>query len=163
MKLSPEERSIINRKNASLSTGPRSERGKRAVSMNAYKHGMCARTITTLPHEDPAAVARRLERWAESCRPADDLEFYLVEQAVRASLGLDRCHDQRTALLAKQVREAPHEWENEKQDEVERLKERLVDDPEAALRELRRSAHGCRWLLGRWYELDEILRGNLGT
>ena len=40
---------------------------------------------------------------------------------------------------------------------MERLKELLVDDPEAAVRELRRSAHGCRWLLGRWYELDAIL------
>src|SRR3954469_8742107 len=157
MKLSPEERSAINRKNASLSTGPKSERGKRAVSMNACKHGMCAKSITTLPHEDPEAVATRLEQWTESCRPADAMEQYLVEQAVRASLSLDRCRDQHTALLAKQVREAPHEWEKAKQDEVEGLKALLVDDPEGAVRELRRSAHGCRWLLGRWYELDKML------
>src|SRR4051794_27632591 len=156
MKLSPEERSVINRKNASASTGPKSERGKRAVSMNACKHGMCARKVS-LPHEDPGAVERRLERWTESCQPADAMELYLVEQAVRASLSLDRCRDQHTALLAKQVRESPHEWENERQDEVERLRELLVDDPAAAVRELRRSAHGCRWLLGRWYELDKIL------
>src|SRR4051795_7454082 len=156
MKLSPEERSVINRKNASLSTGPKSERGKKAVSMNACKHGMCARKVS-LPHEDPEAVQRRLEQWTESCRPADAMEHYLVEQAVRASLSLDRCRDQHTALLAKQVREAPHEWENERRDEVERLKDLLVDDPEAAVRELKRSAHGCRWLLGRWYELDKIL------
>src|SRR3954447_22644665 len=157
MKLSPEERSAINRKNASMSTGPKSERGRRAVSMNACKHGMCAQVITTLAHEDPEAGAPRLGQWPEACRPADDMEHYLVEQAVRASLSLDRCHDQHTALLAKQVREAPHEWEKEKQDEVERLKELMVDDPEAAVRELKRSAHGCRWLLGRWYELDRIL------
>src|SRR3954447_21258413 len=83
MKLSPEERSAINRKNASASTGPKSERGKRAVSMNACKHGMCTKTITTLPHEDPEAVAARFERWTEACRPADAMELYLVEQAVR--------------------------------------------------------------------------------
>src|SRR3954451_6692009 len=116
MKLSPEERSVINRKNASLSTGPKSERGKKAVSINACKHGMCAKSITTLPHEDPDAVATRLEQWTESCRPDDAVEQYLVEQAVEASLSLDRCRDQRTALLAKQVREAPQTWENEKQD-----------------------------------------------
>src|SRR4051812_31964420 len=156
MKLSPEERSAINRKNASASTGPRSERGKRAVSMNACKHGMCARKVS-LPHEDPEAVEKRLGQWTESCQPADAMELYLVEQAGRASLSLDRCRDQHTALLAKQVREAPHEWERAKQDEVERLRELLVDDPAAAVRELRRSAHGCRWLLGRWYELDKIL------
>src|SRR3954468_19128782 len=156
MKLSPEERSAINRKNASASTGPKSERGKRAVSMNACKHGMCARKVS-LPHEAPEAVGRRLEQWTESCRPADDMELYLVEQAVRASLGLDRCRDQHTALLAKQVREAPHEWEIEKRDEAERHKERLVDGPAAAVLELRRSASGCRWLLGRWHELGAIL------
>src|SRR4051794_14579039 len=113
MKLSPEERSAINRKNASLSTGPKSERGRRAVSMNACKHGMCARKVAR-PHEDPEAVDRRLEQWTESCKPADDMEQYLVEQAVRASLSLDRCRDQHTALLAKQVREAPHAWEDER-------------------------------------------------
>src|SRR3954447_22089226 len=156
MKLSPEQRSAINRKNASASTGPKSERGKRAVSLNACKHGMCVRTVT-LPHEDPEAVDRRLEQWAEACRPADAMELYLVEQAVRASLSLDRCRDQHTALLAKQVREAPHEWEKAKQDEVEGLRALLVDDPAAAVRELRRSAQGCRWVLGRWYELDAIL------
>src|SRR3954451_19548118 len=156
MKLSPEERSAINRKNASASTGPKSERGKRAVSTNACKHGMCARKVA-VPHEDPGAVERRLERWTDPCQPADDIELYLVEQAVRASLSLDRCHDQHTALLAKQVREAPHEWERAKRDEVERLKELLVDDPEAAVRALRRSARGCRWLLGRWYELATTL------
>src|SRR3954467_7908290 len=104
---------------------------------------MCAKTVT-LPHEDPEAVATRLEQWTEACRPADDMELYLVEQAVRASLNLDRCRDQHTALLAKQVREGPHEWEKAGQDEVERLKQLLVDDPESAVRELRRSAHGCR-------------------
>src|SRR3954451_9834157 len=134
MKLSPEERSAINRKNASASTGPKSDRGKRAVSMNACKHGMCAKSIATLPHEDPEAVATRLERWTEACRPADAVETFLVEQAVRASLSLDRCRDQHTALLAKQVREAPHEWEEAKRDEVERLRALLVDDPEAAVR-----------------------------
>src|SRR3954463_15527211 len=82
MKLSPEERSAINRKNASMSTGPKSERGKRAVSMNACKHGMCTRKVS-LPHEDPEAIDKRLERWTESCQPADDMELYLVEQAVR--------------------------------------------------------------------------------
>src|SRR3954447_6386293 len=78
MKLSPEERSAINRRNASLSTGPKSDRGRRAVSMNACKHGMCARKVA-LPHEDPEAVATQLERWTESCQPADDMELYLVE------------------------------------------------------------------------------------
>src|SRR3954470_13591667 len=74
MKLSPEERSAINRKNASASTGPRSEGGKPAVRMNARKHDICARKVS-LPHEDPEAVERRLEQWAESCRPADDMEL----------------------------------------------------------------------------------------
>src|SRR3954449_5501311 len=106
MKLSPEERSAINRKNASLSTGPKSERGKRAVSINACKHGMCAKKVS-LPHEDLGAGAARLERWPESSQPTDDMELYLVKQAVRASLSLDRSRDQHTALLAKQVSEAP--------------------------------------------------------
>src|SRR5437660_9826267 len=34
-----------NRRNARLSTGPRTERGKRAVARNAIKHGLLAREV----------------------------------------------------------------------------------------------------------------------
>src|SRR3954471_12318457 len=76
MKLSPEERSAINRKNASASTGPKSKRGRRAFSMNACNRDMCAKKVM-LPHEDPEAIEERLEQWTESCRPADAMELYL--------------------------------------------------------------------------------------
>src|SRR3954452_25570520 len=75
MKLSPEERSAINRKNASASTGPKSERGKRAVSTNACKHGMCAKKVA-LPHEDPEAIRARLQRRTEARRPAAHMGLY---------------------------------------------------------------------------------------
>src|SRR4051794_39583050 len=159
MTISAEERSAINRKNAMASTGPKSDEGKRKVSRNAFKHGMRAETIA-LPNEDPDAIRDRADQWDEACRPANALESYLLEQAVKASLSLDRCRAQHTALLARQVREAPDAWEHAKQDEVQRLVALLETDPAAALRQLERSAHGCRWLMDRWARLDAILESD---
>jgi hypothetical protein len=49
----PSERQVLaNRRNALLSTGPRTPAGKRRSKRNAYKHGLTAETvITVLEHE----------------------------------------------------------------------------------------------------------------
>src|SRR4051794_29182415 len=51
MTISAEERRTINRQNSRASTGPKSDRGKQAVSLNAFKHGMRSEKLV-LPHED---------------------------------------------------------------------------------------------------------------
>src|SRR4051812_29484998 len=101
MTISAEERRAINRQNSKASTGPTSDRGKKQVSQNALKHGMRAETIA-LPNEDPSVVQARADEWNTACQPANPMEQYLVEQAVKSSLSLDRCRKQHTALLAKQ-------------------------------------------------------------
>src|SRR4051794_26379140 len=156
MTISAEERCTINRRNSKSSTGPKSDRGKKAVSMNAFKHGMRSEKLV-LPHEDHHAIQARIDSWHDSVRPATPLEEYLLEQTLRSSVSLDRCRDRHTVVLARQVRVAPDQWDQDKADEVERLKELLKTDPAAAVRQLERSAHGIRWMLERWYRLDGIL------
>jgi len=48
-----EARNIANINNAQHSTGPRTEEGKAASSLNSLKHGLTAKTVL-LPGEDPA-------------------------------------------------------------------------------------------------------------
>src|SRR5256885_16033959 len=54
-----------NRKNASKSTGPKTEQGKAKARCNALKHGERARVVgamPVLPHEDPRELERRIDR-----------------------------------------------------------------------------------------------------
>ncbi len=59
--------------------------------------------------------------------------------------------------LADQVRTAEDHFDEEREDEVERLAATLKEDPAAAVRGLRRSAAGCRWLLEQWDDLKDDL------
>ena len=58
-----------NRRNAARSTGPRTEAGKKKVSLNAVKHGLTATTLVVLPHEDEEAYRHRLEAWTAELNP----------------------------------------------------------------------------------------------
>jgi hypothetical protein len=76
-----------NRKNAALSTGPRTQAGKAASSRNAFKHGGYGSKSVAIPRgllaEDDAEVAQFLEGIVESLAPRDALE---VEQAQRIAI-----------------------------------------------------------------------------
>ena len=50
-----------NLRNATRSTGPRTEAGKKKVRLNAVKHGLTATTVVVLPHEDAEAYQKRVD------------------------------------------------------------------------------------------------------
>ncbi len=64
--------------------------------------------------------------------------------------------------LTRQVREADEDWLRQDEETVAHLRTMLEDDPAAALREMRRSASGCRWMIGRREALGAALevKGN---
>ena len=53
-------RIIANRRNATRSTGPRTDAGKARSRLNGLKHGLRAQVLV-LPDEDPAAFQERLD------------------------------------------------------------------------------------------------------
>ncbi len=68
-----------NRRNALMSTGPRSLAGKRKSSLNALKHGLTT-TQTTLPGEDPVEFSQMRAAMFSSLYPQGVLENQLVER-----------------------------------------------------------------------------------
>ncbi len=58
-----------NRRNAKLSSGPRTAEGKRRSSQNAVTHGLRAETLVLLD-EDPQVLDDRREAWAPAFCPA---------------------------------------------------------------------------------------------
>ena len=166
-----------NRKNATRSTGPRSERGKRRASQNSYKHGMNARTIMpVLPQEDAAELDERIQQTIAAMQPRTPMEQNLVERAVRLSADIDRAERIGTAHLAHRVRKAtildPKEASAREIRTVHELGTKLFyqtaigpgypdatpdDYPAVIVRRLEESAEGCRWLLEQWAQLLNIV------
>jgi hypothetical protein len=161
MPLTDDERAAINRRNASKSTGPTSERGKGQSRRNALKHGLRAEALA-LPNEDPDAVAARADAWNDYYRPQSPAAQHLVNACVAATLLSDRCQKYHEAALAKQVRDAEHDWEVAREEEVAALVALLRADPAAAARGLARTGHGCRWLIARWEALRAVFDGEVG-
>jgi hypothetical protein len=78
---STEAQIAANQANAQLSTGPRTEEGKKQSSMNALKHGMRAKTVL-LPDEDPEEYAAFFEAQWEELGPQDAVQCVLVGNAI---------------------------------------------------------------------------------
>ena len=78
-----------NRRNARLSTGPRTPEGKAASSMNAFKTGIDAES-SVIPGEDAAALAALTERFYHDCQPQTAIESALVDNIIRAAWRLRR-------------------------------------------------------------------------
>src|SRR4051794_21492992 len=154
--LSPAKRARINRNNARKSTGPRTEAGKKSASLNSYKHGLCAKAIA-LPSEDAALLQEKLQWWNDHYAPETPGERELVEMAVTASVQRDRSRRYLTAALTEQVLTAEKRWDEAREDEVLALVKLLDKEPGAAVARLRRTGHGCRWLIARWRGLAERL------
>jgi hypothetical protein len=154
MTLTAEQRADISRENGKKSRGPVSEQGKSRSRLNALRHGLRAEVLP-LPNEDPAKVAEREAAWNDYYQPQSPAAQHLVTECVRATLLADRCHAFHAAALSKQVREAPAKWDAEQDDAVTNLTALLPNDPAEAVRLLKQSAAGCRWLLGRWERLAD--------
>ena len=69
-----------NRRNAALSTGPRTAEGKAAAARNATTHGIFA-AVPVIPGESPEAWEAHLAGVVESLAPVGLLEVNLAERA----------------------------------------------------------------------------------
>jgi hypothetical protein len=86
--MSTEAQIAANRRNALLSTGPRTEEGKAASRLNARKHGIFAAALTEKDHEELRGIHQRM---VESLRPEGALEEVVVEKIALTCLRLQRC------------------------------------------------------------------------
>ena len=72
------EQLAANRKNAKLSTGPRTPAGKQRSSLNAIRHGLTGQVRITTP-EDQAAYEKHCRGFFEDLRPRGSAEKHLVQ------------------------------------------------------------------------------------
>jgi hypothetical protein len=163
-----------NQRNALLSTGPRTEKGKGKSRQNALKHGLCA-MVLDVPGEDPAVFDKRLNDWNSELNPhGSSLDAYLVTLMTRHSINLDRCFSVQTARVAQLSRDAIKDHDEEVAREVEDLLLHLTEtqqykeqksglglksdylkigpppQPGHTVRRLLSTARGCQALFDEW-------------
>lgn len=87
--MTDEARADVNRRNAELSTGPRSADGKLVSRMNAFKHGLTAKTLV-LPDERAEDFEAYTTNVIENLTPEGALEEGLAERIAVAAWRLRR-------------------------------------------------------------------------
>ena len=78
-----------NRRNAQLSSGPKSPEGKAVSSRNALKTGLTGKTVL-LPNEDAALYEHHVESFHHELNPSGDREHALVQSIADAHWRLAR-------------------------------------------------------------------------
>ena len=81
--MTSDKQTRANRRNALMSTGPKTPQGKAAARQNALSHGLLSAEIL-VPGEDEAALKELSERLRGELRPVGDLEGLLVERVIAA-------------------------------------------------------------------------------
>jgi hypothetical protein len=87
-----------NRRNAQLSTGPKTPEGKAAVRLNALKHGLVSEDAVIFVENEEAFNELR-DTFLDHLQPAGPLETALVHQMVVAQWRLARCRGIETGLF----------------------------------------------------------------
>ena len=98
-----------NRRNASKSTGPKTQKGKDKARQNALKHGGRAKVIDVmpvLPNEDPKQLQERIQAWIDDWQPRNAMECDLVQYGANLSWLVERGQLVEAAHLAHRVRKA---------------------------------------------------------
>jgi hypothetical protein len=158
MPLSRQERSAINKANASHSTGPVTEAGKNISKRNALKHSLTAQQLT-LPDDDPAETQELLERWLDDYQPQTAAQEHLLEQCVAAALLQKRVTRSHFAAVSEQVRRAASDLETRRASACRENIKMLKGDPREVVERLMETSHGLFYLRNRWNFLgDEFNR-----
>jgi hypothetical protein len=94
----PDARAHANRRNALLSTGPRTGPGKQRSSQNALRHGLTA-ACAVLPSEDRAAHDAHCRGFFDEYQPATPTETQLTQELADTAWRLNRIPSLEAALL----------------------------------------------------------------
>jgi len=88
--------------NGALSKGPSTPAGKRRSSLNAIRHGLCAKCIV-LDHESRENFLILLQQHIDRFQPADEVEFGMIEEMCASYWRQRRAWSIETALLDKHI------------------------------------------------------------
>jgi hypothetical protein len=148
-----EKRTEANRRNARLSTGPKTPEGKARSRANALKHGLCASVVVA---EDADAVETRTREWYAALHPQNMYHMWMLDKAAVTSLRLDRSERMERRVRDKRSLRAELCWDDDRKLEAARLGANLRSNPDETVEMLKRTPQGCEWLMSRWAMLAHV-------
>jgi hypothetical protein len=151
------ERQIeANRRNALLSTGPKSDDGKERSRGNAITHGLTS-TILHPSSESSATFAERKEQWAKEIRPRTDEAKFALDRAVVASFRMEQCEAAFDAMVTEHANRALDDWDGDRQLDAVRLLDTLPKKPALIAAQLESTPQGCDLKMMLWNSLGETV------
>ena len=157
-KLTPRQRSRVNSKNASMSTGPRTPAGLAAAAKNSLDHGLCADPDKTpLTGDDLARYFEIRKKWCDDYNPQTVGELTLIHEIAYALTMRERAARYVNALTARKIRHARDDWDKQQSQRLNDACAILKTDPARAVLELWHFGLGCRYMIARWERLDAIV------
>ncbi len=160
--MATEKQVEANRRNAALSTGPRTEAGKARCRANATTHGLAA-VRPEIEAEMGAegglcpAFAERRMKWEAETRPEGEVAGWALDCAVAASLRIDRCGRAMDTLIEATRERARLSWDEDRAVSAAEAFGRLARNPVLAARQLRTTLAGAFLLIDAWNALGEAL------
>jgi hypothetical protein len=136
-----------NRRNARLSTGPKTADGKERSRANALKHGLCSIVVVA---EDPEHITTRSRELFFALKPQNAHHLWLVDEAAVVSLRIDRIERQERRIRDKRSLRAELFWDDDRKLEAIRLGATIRSNPDEVVEALKRTPQGCEWLMARW-------------
>ena len=145
-----------NRKNALLSTGPRTAEGKERTRLNGLKHGLRSDEVV-LPTEDRDAFDSHLAAWMDDWKPPTETRRFLVERAAVSAWKLKRCLRNEKVRISSRTAAAVAEVNRGRETSVEAAIAALPKHPETSVALLMNSKLGVSRLLDLWTEMRNAL------
>jgi hypothetical protein len=136
-----------NRRNAQKSTGPRTPEGKSVSRANAIKHGLCSSVLVS---EDASVLQVRAEQFFNTLKPQNNYHCWVVSEVSLTTFKIDRCQRMERRARDKHALRSELCWDDDRRLEATLLGEQLGNRPEVVVDQLRRTLHGCEWMMGRW-------------
>jgi hypothetical protein len=149
--------------NATLSTGPTSDIGKKVAAANSAKRGGISGSGKSLSPELWNQVATTKVLITQGNTPVDDYDNLLIEDAAIARVLMLECDDQIIALREHQGNLAKINWQDLRELEAGELAQQLARHPHSTVRKLRQTPQGCAYLIDLWrvVEVDLLRQGTL--
>ena len=110
--------------------------------------------------ESAELIKARALAMFDSLAPQDKFQTWIINRVALLTIRVDRSERMERRARDKVCLRALLSWDVDREAEVERLGARLAGRPEEVAQELRRTKHGCQWLIRRWKMLAHAADAN---